>query len=142
METLAKNSEKAALVRFLTIEYASNNTNKNRKVTTYLSKSLIHMHSLSDFRVKSGVRGIETQLMMGLGKILWSVCIKSWSSKDYIDDSAGDTVKAIFDYRLFTATTFSTYLESLRVKPNCRYLDYTTDISLAVPVAVAIREKS
>ena len=82
METLATNSEKAALVRFLTIEYASDNTSKNRKVTTYLSKSLINMHSLSDFRIKSFVCGVEAHLLMRLGKILWSVCIKSWSSQN------------------------------------------------------------
>ena len=34
----------------------------------------------------------------------------------------------IFDYELFTATTFSTFLKSLRVKPNCRYLDYITAV--------------
>ena len=76
METLAKNSEKAALVRFLTIEYANCHTKKNRRMTSYLSKSLINMHSLSDFRVKSCVGGAESQSIMGLGKILWSVCNK------------------------------------------------------------------
>ena len=73
METLAKNSEKAALVRFLTIQYVRHNTNKNRRVTTYLSKSLINMHSLSHFRVKSCAGGVEAQLIMGVGKILWLV---------------------------------------------------------------------
>jgi hypothetical protein len=71
METLAKNSEKAGLVRLLVIEYAHYNTRKNRKVTTYLSKSLINMHSLSDFRVRSWPGGVEAQSIMGLGKILW-----------------------------------------------------------------------
>ena len=74
METLAKNSEKAALVRFMTIKYVHDNTKKNRRVTSYLSKSLIYMHRLSDFRVKSCAGGVEAQLIMGLGKILWSVC--------------------------------------------------------------------
>ena len=74
METLVIFSEKAALVRILTIEYACNNTKKNRRVTTYLSKSLINMHSLSDFRVKSCIGGVESQSIKGLGKILWSVC--------------------------------------------------------------------
>jgi len=68
METLATNPEKAALVRFLTVEYARDNTVKNRRVTTYLSKSLINMHSLSDFRIRSRP-GDEAQ-MKGLGKIL------------------------------------------------------------------------
>jgi hypothetical protein len=73
METLATNSEKAGLVRFLTIEYRCN-TQERRTVTTYLLKSLISMHSLSDFRVKSWPGGVETQSIMELGKILWSVC--------------------------------------------------------------------
>ena len=119
METLAKNLEKAALVRFLTIEYANDNTKKNRRVTTYLSKSLINMHALSDFRVKSCVGGVETQLIKGLGKILWSVCNIFDLLKT--NDSAGDTAKVIFDYKVFTATMFSTFLESLSVKPNCRF---------------------
>jgi len=66
MDTLATNSEKAALVRFLTIEYARNNIDKNQRVMTYLLKSLINMHSLSDFRVYSQV---EIH-MKGLGNIL------------------------------------------------------------------------
>jgi hypothetical protein len=32
-------------------------------------------------------------------------------------DFAGDSVKVIFDYKIFAASIFSTYLESLRVKP-------------------------
>ena len=108
METLATNPEKAALVHFLTVEYARNNIDKNRRVTTYLSKSLINMHSLSDFRVRS--RPADTAQMKALGKILWSVCeILTFSSLS--NDSAGDTVKVIFNYKLFIATTFSTFLK-------------------------------
>ena len=73
METLATNSDKAALVRFLTIEYARDNISENRRVTNYLSKSLINMHSLSDFRVRARPGEAEVQMMKGLGKILWSV---------------------------------------------------------------------
>jgi hypothetical protein len=82
METLATNSEKAALVRFLTVEYAPlylrdniqvDNIVKNLKVTTYLSKSLINMHCLSDFRVKLNHDEAEVEMINGLGKILWSV---------------------------------------------------------------------
>lgn len=47
--TLATNSKKAALVRSLTVEYMYEKTKKNRRVTTYLSKSLVNMHTLSDF---------------------------------------------------------------------------------------------
>ena len=71
METLATNSEKAALVRFLTIEYDRDNLRKNRRVTAYLSKSLISMRSLSDFRVRScplEVRAFGTRMIKGLGK--------------------------------------------------------------------------
>ena len=75
METLATNLEKAALVRFLTIEYVSDNKNNNsRRVTTYLSKSLINMHTLSDFRIRSPPINVEVQMIKGLGEILWSVC--------------------------------------------------------------------
>jgi hypothetical protein len=124
METLARNSEKAGLVRFLTIEYASDNTKKNRRVTTYLSKSLINMHCLSDFRVRSCIGGIEAQSIKGLGKILWLVCKIFDHLKTNDSESAGDTVKVISDYELCTASTVSRYLKSLRVKLNCRYLDY------------------
>ena len=72
METLASNPEKAALVRFLVIEYTCNDNEKNQRVTTFLSKSLINMHSLSDFRMRSPVR--DEEQMKGLGKILWLVC--------------------------------------------------------------------
>jgi len=68
METLATNPEKAALVCFLTVEYTRSEYDNNRKVTTYLSKSLINMHSLSDFRVRS--RPGEEGQTKGLGKIL------------------------------------------------------------------------
>ena len=49
MKTLATNPEKVALVRFLIIEYVRDNI-ENRRVTTYLLKNLINMHSLFDFR--------------------------------------------------------------------------------------------
>jgi len=65
METLATNSEKAALVGFLTIEYFYD-IDKNQRVMTYLLKSLINMHSLSDFRIRSRVE-MHTK---GLGNIL------------------------------------------------------------------------
>ena len=127
METLVTNSEKAALVHFLTIDYAQNNISKNRRLTDYLSRSLINMHSLSDFRIRSRpveVHPTEVQalLVQGLGEILWSVCKKFDLLQT--NDSAGDAVKIIFDYMLFTATTFLTYLKSLRVKPIYRYLEY------------------
>ena len=71
MESLATNSEKAALVRFLAFEYSRKFQN-TPKMMTYLSKSLINMNSLSDFRIKSWP-GDEAK-MKRLGKILWSVC--------------------------------------------------------------------
>lgn len=74
MEILATTSEKAGLVRYLTIEYARNNNNNNRILTTHLSKSLVHMHSLSDFRVRSGPGKVVAQMIKGLGNILRSVC--------------------------------------------------------------------
>jgi hypothetical protein len=73
METLATNSEKAALVRFLIIEYARYNTKNNRRVTKCLSKSLMNMRILSDFRIKTCQGGVEAKLIKGLGKIFWSV---------------------------------------------------------------------
>ena len=69
METLATNSEKAGLVRFLTIEYARDNIHKNQRVMTYVSESLTNMHSLSDFRVRSWP---GRQSIIELGKILLS----------------------------------------------------------------------
>ena len=74
METLATNSEKAALVRFLTVEYARDGIAKNRIVTDCLSKSLIDMHTLSDFRVRSRPGEVEAEMIRGLGKIIWLVC--------------------------------------------------------------------
>jgi hypothetical protein len=133
METLATNSEKAALVRFLTVEYAPlyvrniiqvdniqvDNIVKNLEVTTLLLKSLINMHCLSDFRVRLNPHeaGIN-----GLGKILWSVLkILIFSELTVLLATA----KVTFDYKHFTVTTTSlTFLKSLRGKPNCRYLDY------------------
>jgi hypothetical protein len=57
---------KAGLVRYLTIEYTRTHNDKNRRLTTYLSKSLVNMHSLSG--------EVVAQMIKGLGKILWSVC--------------------------------------------------------------------
>ena len=74
LKTLATNSKKAALVRFLAVEYACDNKIKNRRVTTYLSKILINMHSLSDFRVISPPDEVPARMVKGLSKILWSVC--------------------------------------------------------------------
>ena len=71
MRTLATNSEKATLVRFLIIEFARGNVPNNQRVTTYLSKSLINMHSLSDFRIRC--RPGDEGKMKRFGKILWSV---------------------------------------------------------------------
>ena len=75
VETLAQNSEKAGFVRFLTIEYTYNEyINLNRIATTNLLKSLINMHSLSDFRIRSRSSSkAEIQMMEGLAKIVWSV---------------------------------------------------------------------
>ena len=78
MKTLATNPEKATLVRFLTIDLGYSRDkliDENiRKVMTYLSNSLINMHSLSDFRVKSRAGDNESE-MKDLDNILWSVCI-------------------------------------------------------------------
>ena len=97
METLAANSEKAALVHFLTINYTRDNMNKNRRVTNYLSKCLINMHSLSDFRLRSWSNDHEAEMMMKcVGKILWSVCKILVFSK-LSNDFAVETVKVTFD---------------------------------------------
>jgi hypothetical protein len=69
--TLATNSEKAALVRSLTIEYISKNSKKTQRVTADLLKSLVNMHSLSDFRIKSVRNGVESESITRLGEILW-----------------------------------------------------------------------
>lgn len=123
MKTLATNPEKAALVRFLTITYTFINIDCDRRLTTILLKSLINMHSLSDFRMKSWA-GIKPIMMdEGICKILWSVSKILIFTKLSGYDSAGDTVKIIFDYELSTASTFSTFLKSLRAKQNCRYLE-------------------
>ena len=73
METLATNSEKAALVRTLIVEYNRGGIN-NERVTSYLSKSLINMHSLSDLRIRSRLVQATGEMVKCLGKILWSVC--------------------------------------------------------------------
>ena len=80
MKTLATNPEKAALVHSLTVEYVHDDINKNvnQRVTAYLLKGLINMHSLSDFRVRSRP---GAKMIRGLDKILWSVCNILISSK-------------------------------------------------------------
>ena len=88
METLAANSEKAALVRFLIIEYDNENLRKNRRITACLSKSLINMRSLSDFRVRAcplEIRAFGERMIKGLGKNLWSVCknLKHLKTNDF-----------------------------------------------------------
>ena len=72
MKTLATNPEKAALVRFLTIEYGRDFDN-NQRVTSYLLKSLINMHTLSDFRIRSHPGDGTKPWRKKLGEILWSV---------------------------------------------------------------------
>ena len=80
METLATYPEKAALVRFLTVEYAPiydrdniqvDNIIKNLRATTYLSKILINIHCLSDFRLRLNHDESEVQMVNGLGEIIW-----------------------------------------------------------------------
>jgi hypothetical protein len=71
IETLARNPEKAALVRFLTMESARNNVEKNRRAMAYLLKALINMHSLSDFRVRMRQGEIPGRMIKILYKILW-----------------------------------------------------------------------
>ena len=119
METLSKNPEKAALVRSLTIEYESDYYHTYR-TWKFLSKYLINMHSLSDLHVMLDPIQIHGQLIEDLVKILWSVCKMFIFSKLII--LLGDTVEVIFDYKLTTAITLTAFLESLRVKPNCKYL--------------------
>ena len=121
MEILATNPKKAALVHFLIIEF-SHATFQSRKVMFYLSKSLINMHSLSDFRVRS-CPGDEVE-MKGLNEIVWSVFKILIPQTPNSNHSAGDIVEVIFNYTPFTSTTFPTFFKSLRVKPNCKYLDY------------------
>ena len=83
METLATNSEKAALVRSLIIEYSRGSSDsdniKNQRVTSYLSKSLINMHTLSDFRVRSRPGEVEAKMIKAISEILRSVG-RIWSS--------------------------------------------------------------
>ena len=125
METLATNPEKATLARFLIIEYPRDNHIENRRMTTYLrlSKSLINMHSLSDFRVRSHP-GNEAE-MSGLDKIMWSVCKYLIFSKPS-NDSVGDTVKVIFDFTLFTATTFSAFSQIIKTQTELQILGLYT----------------
>ena len=122
MEALATFPEKAGLVRFLNIEYTRDRT-RNRRMTIFLSKSLVNMHCLSDFRIRSPP---DNEVAQRLGKVLWLVSYKNFDLlKKNLRFCWGNTVKIIFDYKLFTAMTFSTFLKSLSVKPNCKYLDYT-----------------
>ena len=73
METLATNPKKAALVHFLTIESTRNNIDENQEAMTYLLKSLVNMHSLSDLRVRTHDE-VKTPMRKKLNEILWSVC--------------------------------------------------------------------
>ena len=113
LETLATNPEKALFVHFLAIEYAlwDENEKTNSKVTTYLTKSLINMHSLSVLRIR--VRSNDGNKIKRLGKILWLVSkiLKLLKTLNQVTDSAGNTVKVIFDCKVFTATTFSIFLK-------------------------------
>ena len=72
LETLATNSEKAALVRFLSIEFLHDDVYRNRRLSTYLAKSLINMHSLSDLCARSPGR-YKSEMIEHLVEILWSV---------------------------------------------------------------------
>ena len=75
MQTLARNSKKAAFVRSLTIEYESENIENWILPISYLSRGLINMHTLSHFRVKSYGNMDETQAKTSsLSKIVWLVC--------------------------------------------------------------------
>jgi len=96
MKTLATNSEKAALVRFLTIEYPYDHINRNceRRMTTYLLKSLINMRSLSDFRVRPRL-GME-ELTKGLGKILCQghFRLQTLYCQDYLSCDVSQIIKS------------------------------------------------
>jgi hypothetical protein len=100
MKTLATNLKKAALVRFLTIEYVYDDLANNRSVMTYLSKSIINMHTLSDIRIRSHPGDYAKTMKKGerLGKILWSVCkiLILLKTCNLSFDSAGYTAKVIF----------------------------------------------
>ena len=73
MHTLVTNPEKAALVRFLTVEIQNGDNTVNPKMLTYLSRGLINMHCLSDFRVRSRPH-LGEKIIKCLAEILWSVC--------------------------------------------------------------------
>ena len=127
LETLATNSEKAGFVRFLTMDiyYYENNPdglNWEPAMISYLLNALVNMHSLSDLRMRlSPIKSWSESL----DNILWSVY--ELGSFDLLKITAGDTVTfmQVFDYKLCTAMQISTFLESSRVKPSCRYLEYT-----------------
>ena len=78
LETLAANSEKAGFVRFLTVEcHCGRIENDNYwPAMNYLLRSLVDMHSLSDFRLLFprlyGLQDWEKNLK-SLNKILWLV---------------------------------------------------------------------
>ena len=77
METLAKNPEKAAFVRSLIVEFGYDTpTELEWRVENYLLKSLVNMDSLSDLRVRWHISYLDGKMTDGLGKILWSVCVK------------------------------------------------------------------
>ena len=77
------------------------------------------MHSLYDFRVRSHLGKAETQMMKGLGKIVWSVCEILIFSKLTI-------LLAIHSPGHFRLKTLYCHgiPKSLSVKPNFRLLDY------------------
>ena len=83
LETLATNSEKAGLVRFLAIEYVPHEyvpyeNDEHWRAIDYLLNALVDMHSLSDLRLRMPRSCYEVQpWVKSLDKILWSV---------YLDD--------------------------------------------------------
>ena len=70
LNTLATNPEKAGFVCFLTMECVPSENNENRRAMTYLINALIHMHSLSDFRLRTHCDEAETWIK-DLDDILW-----------------------------------------------------------------------
>ena len=79
LETLAANSEKAALVRALAVECTRDNPDENWKAMTCLVKVLTNMHSLSDFRLRMRPRIANfwfrdrKKVISNINKILWLV---------------------------------------------------------------------
>ena len=129
METLAKNSEKAGLVRLLVIEYAHCNTDKNRRVTTYLSKILKNMHSLSDFRVRysqghSRLRALYCPELLSISRIVKSqteLQILGLYHRDYYGSARNILIalKELHDAQLLLPIVFT-----FRLGYYCNYLTY------------------